>query len=120
MARVHDRLSHRLATVLDCFSRKVVGWSLADGMRTDLIADARPMAAATRSGLAGAVFHSDHGAQYGSRAPTTPQRAGICRVRSLDPVAALLTGLTVRRHGQRALLRALTRAKRAPLAINVF
>jgi transposase InsO family protein len=57
-----------LATVLDCFSRKVVGWSIADHMRTDLVADALTMAAATRGGLHGATFHSDHGAQYGSRA----------------------------------------------------
>ncbi|WP_406165992.1 IS3 family transposase [Streptomyces canus] len=59
-----------LATVLDCFSRKVVGWSIAGHMRTDLVADALRMAAATRGGLDGAVFHSDHGAQYGSRALT--------------------------------------------------
>lgn len=62
-----------LATVLDCFSRKVVGWSIADHMRTDLVADALKMAARTRSGLDGAVFHSDHGAQYGARA-----FAGLC------------------------------------------
>ncbi|ROR46444.1 transposase InsO family protein [Kitasatospora cineracea] len=57
-----------LATVLDCFSRKVVGWSIADHMRTTLVADALQMTAATRGGLDRAVFHSDHGAQYGSRA----------------------------------------------------
>nr|WP_157597140.1 IS3 family transposase [Streptacidiphilus rugosus] len=57
-----------LATVLDCFSRRVVGWSIADHMRTDLVADALRMAAATRGSLDGSVFHSDHGAQYGSRA----------------------------------------------------
>ena len=57
-----------LATVLDCFSRKVVGWSIADHMRTSLVTNALQMAAATRGGLDGAVFHSDHGAQYGSRA----------------------------------------------------
>ncbi|TWE17438.1 transposase InsO family protein [Kitasatospora atroaurantiaca] len=57
-----------LATVLDCFSRKVVGWSIADHMRTGLVADALGMAAATRGGLDGAVFHTDHGAQYVSRA----------------------------------------------------
>ncbi len=57
-----------LATVLDCFSRKVVGWSIADHMRTGLVTDALRMAARTRGGLDGAVFHSDHGAQYGSRA----------------------------------------------------
>ncbi|WP_408022603.1 transposase [Streptacidiphilus albus] len=54
--------------MLDCFSRKVVGWSIADHMRTDLVADALRMAARGRGGLDGAVFHSDHGAQYGSRA----------------------------------------------------
>ncbi|MFE7236601.1 IS3 family transposase [Streptomyces sp. NPDC057596] len=57
-----------LATVLDCFSRKVVGWSIADHMRADLVADALRMAARTRGGLDGAVFHSDHGSQYVSRA----------------------------------------------------
>jgi transposase InsO family protein len=62
-----------LATVLDCFSRKVVGWSIADHMRTGLVADALRMAASTRGSLEGAVFHSDHGAQYGSRA-----YAGLC------------------------------------------
>ncbi|WP_443077942.1 IS3 family transposase [Streptomyces sp. NBC_01450] len=36
-----------LATVLDCFSRKVVGWSIADHMRTGLVADALRMAAWT-------------------------------------------------------------------------
>ncbi len=62
-----------LATVLDCFSRKIVGWSIADHMRTDLVSDALRMAARTRGSLDGAVFHSDHGAQYGSRA-----YAGLC------------------------------------------
>lgn len=57
-----------LATVLDCFSRRVVGWSIAEHMRTDLVADALRMAARTRGGLDGSLFHSDHGAQYGSRA----------------------------------------------------
>lgn len=57
-----------LATVLDCFSRKVVGWSIAGHMRTSLVADALRMAAATRGDLDDSVFHSDHGAQYGSRA----------------------------------------------------
>ncbi|WP_435808269.1 IS3 family transposase [Streptomyces microflavus] len=62
-----------LATVLDCFSRKVVGWSIAGHMRTDLVSDALRMAAGTRGSLDGAVFHSDHGAQYESRA-----YAGLC------------------------------------------
>ncbi|PIB05194.1 transposase [Streptomyces sp. HG99] len=55
-----------LATVLDCFSRRVAGWSITDHMRTELVADALTAADALRGGLAGAVFHSDHGAQYSS------------------------------------------------------
>jgi transposase InsO family protein len=56
-----------LATVIDCYSRRLVGWSVADHMRTSLVANALRAAAATRGSLAGAVFHSDHGAQYTSR-----------------------------------------------------
>jgi transposase InsO family protein len=36
-----------LATVIDCYSKKVVGWSIADHMRTELVADALTNAAAT-------------------------------------------------------------------------
>jgi transposase InsO family protein len=59
-----------LATVIDCFSRRLVGWSVADHMRTSLVEDALNAAAATRGGqgsLAGAVFHSDHGSVYTSK-----------------------------------------------------
>lgn len=56
-----------LATVLDCFSRRVVGWSIATHMRTELVSDALRAARRTRGGLAGAIFHSDHGAQYTSK-----------------------------------------------------
>jgi transposase InsO family protein len=56
-----------LATVVDCFSRRLAGWSIADHMRTELVADALKAAAATRGSLAGAIFHTDHGAQYTSR-----------------------------------------------------
>ncbi|GEL93696.1 transposase [Cellulomonas composti] len=53
-----------LATVIDCFSRRLVGWSIADHMRTDLVTDALLAAAATRGTLAGAIMHTDHGGQY--------------------------------------------------------
>jgi transposase InsO family protein len=56
-----------LATVLDCFSRRVVGYSIADHMRTELVADALRMAHDARGSLDGSLFHSDHGAQYTSR-----------------------------------------------------
>jgi len=63
-----DRQNLYLATVIDCFSRRLVGWSIADHMRTELVTDALLAAAATRGSLAGAIFHGDHGAQYTSRA----------------------------------------------------
>lgn len=57
-----------LATVIDCYSRRLVGWAIADHMRTDLVIEALEMAVATRGSLAGAVFHSDHGSVYTSQA----------------------------------------------------
>ena len=51
-----------LATVLDVFSRRVIGWAVADHMRAALVCDALRMAVATRGGtVAGVVFHSDRG-----------------------------------------------------------
>ena len=56
-----------LATVIDLCSRRLAGWSIAGHMRTELVIDALEAAARTRGGsLDGAVFHSDHGAQYTS------------------------------------------------------
>jgi transposase InsO family protein len=55
-----------LATVIDCCSRRVAGWAIADHMRTELVTDALKAADALRGGLAGAQFHSDHGSQYTS------------------------------------------------------
>jgi transposase InsO family protein len=55
------------ATVIDCYSRRLVGWAVADHMRTSLVEDALKAAAATRGSLAGAIFHSDHGSVYTSK-----------------------------------------------------
>ena len=58
-----------LATVIDLFSRRVIGWSAAAHMRTDLVADALTMAVATRGGtVTGVVLHTDRGSQYTSAA----------------------------------------------------
>lgn len=58
-----------LATVIDLYSRRVIGWSVAGHMRTELVTDALNMAVATRGGHAdGVVFHSDRGSQYTSAA----------------------------------------------------
>jgi transposase InsO family protein len=50
-----------LATVIDCYSKKVVGWSIADHMRTQLVADALTNAAATTLIEPDAIWHSDRG-----------------------------------------------------------
>ena len=56
-----------LATVIDVFSRRVIGWAIAAHMRAELVSDALRMALANRRGQAsGVVFHSDRGAQYGA------------------------------------------------------
>lgn len=55
-----------LATVLDCFSHRVVGWSMATHMRASLVVDAIDMAAINTKLADEAVFHSDRGSQYTS------------------------------------------------------
>ncbi|TFC77118.1 IS3 family transposase, partial [Cryobacterium sp. TMS1-20-1] len=55
-----------LATVIDCYSKKVVGWSIADHMRTELVADALRNAAATTQIEPHAIWHSDRGSVYTS------------------------------------------------------
>lgn len=56
-----------LATVIDAFSRRVVGWSIADHLRAELVVDALQMAIWRRNGReAGTVMHTDHGSQYTS------------------------------------------------------
>jgi putative transposase len=52
--------------VLDVFSRAIVGWSIADHMRTELVVDALEMATWRRRPQAGAILHSDRGSQYTS------------------------------------------------------
>ncbi|NYD58681.1 putative transposase [Nocardioides marinisabuli] len=54
------------AVVIDCFSRRVVGWSIADHIRSELVVDALQMAIWNRRPPAGAVHHSDHGSTYTS------------------------------------------------------
>jgi len=58
-----------LATVIDGYSRKVVGWSVADHMREEMVIDALTMAVRNRDpGIGDVVFHSDRGSQYTGRA----------------------------------------------------
>jgi len=55
-----------VAVVLDAFSRRVVGWSMAGHLRTELILDALDMAIARRRPGEGLIHHSDRGTQYTS------------------------------------------------------
>ncbi len=68
------------ATVIDCYSRKVVGFAVADHMRTDLIIDALRMALIHRDPPAGVIFHSDRGAQY-----TSAEFRDFCRDNGVRP-----------------------------------
>ena len=57
-----------LATVLDLFSRKVVGWAMSEWMDTDLVETAWQMALLGRRPEPGLLHHSDQGSQYTSAA----------------------------------------------------
>jgi putative transposase len=61
------------ATVIDLHSRKIVGYAVADHMRTSLITEALAAALVTRRPSRGVIFHSDRGCQY-----TSKEFAGFC------------------------------------------
>lgn len=55
-----------LATVIDCYSKMVAGWAMADHYKTSLITTALDSAAGTIDILPGCIFHSDRGSNYTS------------------------------------------------------
>jgi putative transposase len=55
-----------VAAVLDCFSRKIVGWAMDQTLPADLVGDALKMALQHRRPQAGLLHHSDRGVQYAS------------------------------------------------------
>lgn len=55
-----------LATVIDLYSRKIVGWSMDDNMKTSLVNDALNMAINNRKPPKGLIWHTDRGSQYAS------------------------------------------------------
>ena len=55
-----------LATVIDCATRKIVGWAMDDNYKTPLISSAIEMAARNLDLPEGAIFHSDRGSNYTS------------------------------------------------------
>jgi putative transposase len=69
-----------LAAVQDAYSRRIVGWSMADHMRAELVVDALQMGIARRRPDPGLIHHSDQGSQYVSLAfGQAAGRAGIAR-----------------------------------------
>jgi putative transposase len=69
-----------LAAVQDAFSRRIVGWSMADHMRAELVVDALQMALARRRPEPGLIWHSDQGSQFVSLAfGQACGKAGIAR-----------------------------------------
>ncbi|WP_157746145.1 DDE-type integrase/transposase/recombinase [Micromonospora purpureochromogenes] len=70
--RRHDRDRHRegklyLATVIDLYSRRILGYAMGAHHDAALVVAALNMAAVTRGGdVAGVIFHSDRGAEYTS------------------------------------------------------
>jgi transposase InsO family protein len=55
-----------LATVIDCHTKAVVGWAMADHMKATLVCNALDMAAGNTDIADGCIFHSDRGTQYTS------------------------------------------------------
>jgi putative transposase len=55
-----------VALVVDAFSRRMVGWSMREGLQAELVVDALGMAATRRRPVRGAIHHSDRGSQYAS------------------------------------------------------
>jgi len=55
-----------LATVIDLYSRRVVGWSMDDTMKVSLVNDALNMALSHRTPKQGLIWHTDRGSQYAS------------------------------------------------------
>jgi transposase InsO family protein len=67
-----------LAVILDVFSRRAIGWCMADHLQTELVLGALEMAIWQRHPTAGVIHHSDHGCQYTAlRFGARCQEAGI-------------------------------------------
>ena len=69
-----------LATMIDLYPRRVVGWCIDDNMRGDLVMRALSMAVDHRQPLPGLIFHSDRGSQYASEdfQSALQQRGIVC------------------------------------------
>ena len=77
-----------LATVIDLHSRRVVGWAVADHMRTSLVTDALQMALANQRPGRAVIFHSDRGTQYTSNEFASSARNNAFAARWAGPGSA--------------------------------
>ena len=67
-----------LATLIDWFNREVIGYAMADHLRTELVTDALEMAVRNHGLEADCIMHSDRGTQYASAiVPGQTERAGL-------------------------------------------
>jgi transposase InsO family protein len=112
-----------LATVIDCHTKAVVGWAMADHMKTSLISDAIDMAARNVKLTDGCVFHSDRGSQYtshdfrkklrGMKLRPSHGRTGVCWDNAmaesffgaLKNELVYRTAFPTRRHAREAIVR---------------
>jgi putative transposase len=77
-----------LATVIDIASRRVVGFTLAEHLRTELVADALANAVAARDPAPGVIFHSDKGCQDTSGDYATSPAISRSPCRPVEPGSA--------------------------------
>ena len=97
-----------LAAVQDAYSRRIVGWSMADHMRAELVVDALEMAVARRRPEPGLIHHSDQGSQFVSLGFGQACRdAGIAQSMGSK-------GCALRQRRRRELLRDAQEGTRAP------
>jgi hypothetical protein len=85
-----------LAAIADVFSRRVVGWAMADHLRTELPLEALGMALGMRQPERGLVHHSDRGCQYASelyRAELSA-RGIVCSMSRVGGRSSIHTGVT--------------------------
>ena len=73
-----------MAAVQDAFSRRIVGWSMAEHMRAELVVSALEMAVVRRRPEPGLIHHSDQGSQFvslgfGQAAAKAPRPPGSVR-----------------------------------------
>ena len=87
-----------LATVIDAWSRRSVGWSMRDDLRSELVLDALGMGVTRRRPQAGVIHHSDRGSQYTSLALQDARGGG-------RPAVGRRRGDALDKRGRRVVLR---------------